>query len=117
MRQSVPVSRILRETNVPLIRYRPAPRSSSPFNRNHRPPLPPASAAPEPPFEVENLGAGAQSDPQQRLRRKQRDVMAGGGIDLDEGTRPEGLHPRGVKGRRSRPPGRPSIFAREQAGQ
>src|SRR5260370_38037607 len=80
MRQSVPVSRILRETNVPLIRYRPAPRSSSPFNRNHRPPLPPASAAPEPPFEVENLGAGAQSDPQQRLRRKQRDVMAGGGI-------------------------------------
>jgi hypothetical protein len=45
-----------------------------------------APTAPEPPFEVENLGRGAQPDPQQRLRRDQRDVVAGGAIDFDEVT-------------------------------
>jgi len=43
-------------------------------------------ATPEPPFQVENLGRRAQSDPQQRLRRQQSDVVAGGAIDLDEVT-------------------------------
>src|ERR1700674_380631 len=65
-----------------------------PFHRNHRPPLPPAPAAPEPPFEIEYLGRGAQSAPQQGLRRQQRDMLAGGAIDLDEIARPEILDPR-----------------------
>jgi len=38
-----------------------------------RPFLPPPPAT-EPSFEVENLGRRAQPDPQQRLRRQQRDV-------------------------------------------
>src|SRR5271166_5772923 len=52
---------------------RPAPAT----DRNDRSPFPSAPAASEPPFEVENLGRGGQSGPQQRLRRQQRDVMAG----------------------------------------
>src|SRR6476620_10638548 len=32
------------------------------LHRNHRPPLPSAPAAPEPPLEVENLGLGAQAN-------------------------------------------------------
>ena len=67
------------------------PKSS--VHRNHRPPLLPAPSAPEPPFEVENLGRGAQSGPEQRLRRQQRDMVAGGAIDLDEVTLPEILDP------------------------
>jgi hypothetical protein len=67
-----------------------------PLHGNHRSPLPPAPAAPEPPFEVENLCRGAQPDPQQSLRRQQRDVMAGGAIDLDEVALSEILDPRGV---------------------
>jgi hypothetical protein len=41
---------------------------------------------------------GAQSAPQQSLGRQQRDVMAGGAIDLREVARPEILDPRGVEG-------------------
>jgi hypothetical protein len=54
-----------------------------PLDRNDRSPLLPASATPEPSFEVENLCRGAQSEPQQGLRRRQRDVMAGSAIYLD----------------------------------
>ena len=35
---------------------------------------------------------------QQRLRRQQRDMMAGGAIHLYEIARPEILYPRGVEG-------------------
>ena len=45
---------------------------------------PPATAAPEPPFQVENLGRGAQPEPQQRLRRQQRDMVTGGAIDFSD---------------------------------
>jgi hypothetical protein len=44
-----------------------------PLHRNHRSLLPPTPSAPEPPFEVENLGGGAQSDLERRLGRQQRD--------------------------------------------
>jgi hypothetical protein len=40
----------------------------------------------------------AELEPQQKLRRKQRNVMAGGTIDLDEIATPEVLDPRQVKG-------------------
>ena len=55
-----------------------------PLDRNHRPPLPPAPAAPKAPFEVEQLRRGFQPHPQQRLRRQQCDMMAGGAIGLDQ---------------------------------
>jgi hypothetical protein len=74
----------------PRLITRPAP----PLDRDHRPPLPPAPAAPEPPFEIEDLRAGAQSGPQQSLRRQQRDVVAGG----DEVALPEILDPHQVQG-------------------
>jgi hypothetical protein len=68
-----------------------------PLQRNHRPPLGSAPAAPEPVLEVENLRAEAQSDPEEGLRRQQRDVVAGGAIDLDEVALPEILDPRRVE--------------------
>jgi hypothetical protein len=52
------------------------------FTHPPRPPLPPASPPPEPPFEVENLGCGAQPGPEESLRRQQRDVMTGGAVHL-----------------------------------
>ena len=67
-------------TSTPERATRPAPAT----HRNHRPPLPPAPAAPQPPFEVENLGRGAQPGLQQRLRRQQRDMVAGGAIDFSD---------------------------------
>jgi hypothetical protein len=42
------------------------------------------SSAPEPALQVEHLRRGAQSDPQQRFLRQQRDVMGGSAIDLSE---------------------------------
>jgi hypothetical protein len=48
-----------------------------PLDRNDGPPLPPAPLTPEPPLKVENLGRGAQADPQEGLRCRQRNVMAG----------------------------------------
>src|SRR5271163_1723992 len=73
---------------------RPCP---APPNRNDRPPLPcaPGTGAV---LEFENLGRGAQSAPQQSLRRQQRDVVAGGAIDLDQVAVPKILDPRRVKG-------------------
>ena len=49
-----------------------------PLDRDNRPPLPPAPAAPQPSFEVEYLGRWAQSGPQERLRRQRCDMVAGG---------------------------------------
>ena len=47
--------------------------------------------------EIEHLGPGAEPAPKEELRRKQRDVMAGGGaIDLHEVALPEILDPCGV---------------------
>jgi hypothetical protein len=43
----------------------------------------------EQPLEIEHLGRRTQSDPQQRLRRQQRNVVTGGAIDLQEVTRPK----------------------------
>jgi hypothetical protein len=53
-----------------------------PLHRDHRPPLPPATATPEPPFEVENLGRKSAPDRQQRLRRQQRDMVAGTSVEV-----------------------------------
>jgi hypothetical protein len=78
-------------------RYRgekPPTRPAPPPDRNNRPPLPAATPTPQPPFEIEDLRAGAQSYPQQSLRRQQRDMVTGGAIDLDEVARPEVLDPR-----------------------
>jgi hypothetical protein len=61
-------------------------------------------AAPEPSLEVEHLGRGAQSDPQQRLWPQQRDMVAGGAIDLDEVARSKILDPRRVEGQQFLPP-------------
>src|ERR1700730_14547956 len=52
-------------------------------------PLPAAPAAPEPPFEVENLGCGAQPGSEQRLRRQQRAWWQGGAIDLPRPSTPQ----------------------------
>src|SRR5438105_4868458 len=49
-----------------------------PFHRDHRPPLPPSLPTSEPVLQVENLGRADQPGPQQRLRRQQRDMVAGG---------------------------------------
>ena len=43
-----------------------------PFYRDDRLPLPPASAAPEPSFKIENLCREAQPEPLLRIRRRQR---------------------------------------------
>ena len=42
------------------------------------------SAAPDPRFEVENLRHGAEPGPQQKACVQERDVMAGGAIDVGE---------------------------------
>jgi hypothetical protein len=34
--------------------------------------------------EIEHLGPGAEPEPQEELRREQRDVITGGAIDLHE---------------------------------
>jgi hypothetical protein len=44
----------------------------------------PAAAAPKPPLEVKHLGPRVEPEPQQKVRREHRDMMAGGAIDLDE---------------------------------
>src|ERR1700751_5769926 len=49
-------------------------RPRPPLNRNDRPALRSTPAAPEPGLEVEHLRRGVEPDPQQRLRRQQRDV-------------------------------------------
>jgi len=67
---------------------------SPPPDRDDRPPFPPAAAAPEPHVEVENLCRGAEPDPQQRLWRQQRDLVADCAIDLDEVPSAEVLNPR-----------------------
>jgi len=49
------------------------------------------------PFEVENLGRGSQSGPEQRLRRQQRNMMASDAVHLDEIAPAEILDPRCVE--------------------
>jgi hypothetical protein len=61
-----------------------------------RPSLP-ASPTPDPLFEVEHLGLRAEPEAQKELRREQRDVTAGGTIDLHKIALPEILDPRGVE--------------------
>jgi hypothetical protein len=53
-------------------------RLAATFDRKNRSRLPRALATPEPLLEVGNLRCGAKPDPQQGLRRQQRDVIAGG---------------------------------------
>ena len=72
------------------------PRYGCPANRparitspKPRPAPSPAPAAPEAAFQIQNLGRAAQASSQRRVRRQQRDVMAGGAIDLQEVTSPE----------------------------
>jgi hypothetical protein len=69
-----------------------------PLDRNHGSPSLSTPTAPDPVLEVEHLGLGAKPEPQQKLRREQRDVVASRAIDLDEVALPEILNPRGVKG-------------------
>jgi hypothetical protein len=52
--------------------------SAPPLDQNDRPTPASASAAPEPPFEDQHLRRGAEPEPQQGLRRQQRDLVAGG---------------------------------------
>jgi hypothetical protein len=49
-------------------------------------------------LEVEHLGPRVEPEPKQKLRRRQRDVMTGGTIDLDQIAMPEILDPRPVEG-------------------
>jgi len=60
------------------------PALAPPSDRNDGPPPRSATAAPNPPFQVEHLGRRAEPEPEQELGREQRDVMAGSPIDLDE---------------------------------
>jgi hypothetical protein len=53
-----------------------------------------APAAPDAPFEIENLRAGAEHEPQQGIRPQQGDAMAGGAIDLHDIAAPEVFDPR-----------------------
>jgi hypothetical protein len=73
---------------------RPAPA----IDRDDSSPPSPASAAPEPPFEVEHLRGRPQPGSKQGFRREQRDVMAGRAINLLQIARPKVLDPRGVEG-------------------
>jgi hypothetical protein len=64
-------------------------RSAAPTDRNDGQPLRSAPAASYAPFEVQHLCLRAEPEPQQKVRRQQRDVIAGGAIDLDEIATPE----------------------------
>src|ERR1700731_32115 len=81
-----------------------SPALPPPLHRTHRLPPFPATATPEPPFEIQELGRGPQTGSEKRLRREQRDVLAGSAIDLHEVTRPEILDPRCVEGEHSGSP-------------
>jgi hypothetical protein len=65
-----------------------------------------ASAAPNALLEVEHLGLRAQPASEQKSRRKQRNVMADGAIDLHEVALPEILDPRSPRPIRARQFGR-----------
>jgi hypothetical protein len=71
------------------------PFRPSPFDRHNGSSLRSAAAAPDAILEIEDLGLRDQPEPQQKFRRQQRDVMAGGTIDLDEIATPEILNPSG----------------------
>ena len=73
-----------------------------PLDRNRSSSFLSTSPAPDPLFEVEHLRLGIEAEPQQKLWREQRHMMAGGTIDLHEVALPEVLDPRGVKGKHSR---------------
>jgi len=80
----------------PARRREACSRAAPPLNRDHRPPLPSASAAPMPPLEVEDLSAGTEPEHPRRLRRQQHDVVAGDAIGLHEIAPSEILDPRDV---------------------
>jgi hypothetical protein len=52
-------------------------RSAPPLDRDHRPPLPSASPAPQLPFEVQHFGRGAEPEPQKGIRRRKILAIAG----------------------------------------
>ena len=79
----------------PARRREACSRAAPPLNRDHRPPLPSASAAPMP-HEVEDLSAGTEPEHPRRLRRQQHDVVAGDAIGLHEIAPSEILDPRDV---------------------
>jgi hypothetical protein len=61
-----------------------SPALPPPLDGNDSPPRRSASAAPNPRFEIEDFGLPAEPERQQEVRRQQRDVMAGGTIDLHD---------------------------------
>src|SRR5882724_8501021 len=72
-------------------------RTVAPLDRDDSssPRSPPA--APDPRFEIGHFGLRAEPEPQQEVRCQQRDVTAGGTIDLDDIGAPEILDPRPVQ--------------------
>jgi len=79
-----------------------SPALPAPLDRNHSSSSLSASPEPDPLFEVEHLALGAEPEPQQELWREQRDVLAGGAIDLDKVALAKILDPRGAEGKHSR---------------
>jgi hypothetical protein len=80
-----------------------SPALPAPLDRNHSSSFLSAPSAPDPLFEVEHLGLGAEPEPQQKLWREQRHIMAGCTIDLHEVALPEVVDPRGVEGKHFAP--------------
>jgi hypothetical protein len=76
---------------------RGSPALAPPLDRHDRPSPRPASAAPDAPLEVERLNVRAKPEPKKKLGRQQRDVMAGGAIDLHAIALPEILDLRQVQ--------------------
>ena len=64
----------------------PTASLTPPLDRNDVSPLPPAPAASEPLFEVEDLHPRAEPGPQQGLRRQRRDVVGGAQSSLAKPT-------------------------------
>jgi hypothetical protein len=73
---------------------RGSPTLAPPLDRDDRPSLRAASAAPDAPLEIKHLGLRAEGEPPQELWRQQRYVMAGGAIDPEEIATTEILDPR-----------------------
>lgn len=82
-------SRLLAKINVLSAPALPLHRHDSASPRS-------APATPNAPFEIENLGVGAEPEPQQKVRRQQRHMVADSAIDLHEVAMPEFLDPRHV---------------------
>ena len=67
---------------------------TSPLDRNDGSPPRSASAAADPARDIKHLDPRAEPELHQKVRHQQRDMMAGGAIDLDEIATPEILDPR-----------------------